>query len=745
MPDTFRIRINQMSCGACAARAQKALVSVEGIEDASVNLADESAQFTATSAKALKEAFAALAKAGYPGELTVDEDAAARREAKETDATALRRAVLLALVLGMPVFILEMGSHLFPAMHHAIHNSIGSQTSWQLQSVLTAFLLLGPGARFFRRGIPALLRGAPDMNSLVALGSGAAFAYSALVLAAPELLPAGSRVVYFESACVIVTLILLGRWLEARAKTRTGAAIERLVGLRPETVQMDIAGKWETRPIDALGAGHRFQVRAGERIAADAVVLSGQSDVDQSMLTGEPMPVTKGEGDSVTGGTVNLDGTLVCRAVAGGKEGKLAQIIALVETAQAARLPIQDLVDRITLRFVPAVLVFATLTVLLWGLFGPEPKLPFMLVTGVSVLIIACPCAMGLATPTSIMVGTGRAAELGVLFRSGTALQHLQNVTLVAFDKTGTLTEGRPALMEIVVAEGIDKDQALAKIAAVEATSQHPLAHAIAKAAGGLTLPDVQDGQAVPGCGVTGTAGGTLVRVGTHRWLTDAGVALDCFDAARAQAEAQGHTVFFAAQEGSPLAMLAVADTIKPSAAEAVRGLRSRGIAVALISGDSIAAARHTATALGIDKVVAEVLPEGKIAALDSLRGEGDVTAFVGDGINDAPVLAHADVGIAVGTGTDVAIDAADVVLMNGDPMGVTVAATASRQTMRNIRQNLGWAFGYNVALIPVAAGVLYPVAGTLLSPGLAAGAMGLSSLFVLGNALRLRRLKVVV
>lgn len=743
MSDSFQIRIENMSCGACAARAQKALDGVDGIDDAAVIFADESAHFTANTAKALKEAFAALNQAGYPGVLKVDEDATERREAKENDVAVLRRSTLLAAILALPVFILEMGSHLFPAIHHAIHNSIGTETSWQLQSVLTTILLIGPGARFFRRGIPALFRGAPDMNSLVALGTGAAFAYSAFVLAAPELLPEQSRVVYFESACVIIVLILLGRWLEARAKTRTGAAIERLIGLRPDLVRVDIGGKWEERPVGALVSGQRFMVRAGERVASDGEVIDGVSDVDQSMLTGEPMPVTKDVGDLVTGGTINSEGTLICRATETGKDSKLAQIIRLVETAQGARFPIQALVDQITLRFVPAVLTAAVVTMIIWGLAGPEPKLPCMLVVGVSVLIIACPCAMGLATPMSIMIGTGRAAELGVLFRTGNALQHLQSATLVVFDKTGTLTEGRRTLVDIIPAIGIDKDAALAAIASVEAPSQHPAARAIVDAAAEMKFPDATGATALLGRGVMGYVDGIQIHVGKHGWLTELGVDLTSFDVERDAAQAKGQTVFFAARNGQPLAMLAISDKTKSSAKEAIRLLKLRGLRVALISGDGAAAVDHLADELGIETTISEVLPEGKIEALDSLRRDGDVVAFVGDGINDAPALAHADIGIAVGTGTDVAMDVADVVLMGGDPASVAVAVAASRKTMLNIRQNLIWAFGYNVALIPVAAGVLYPFFGILLSPGLAASAMGMSSLFVLSNALRLRKMTV--
>ncbi len=741
MSDTFTIRVENMSCDACAARAQKALEGVDGIEGAVVSFADGSARFTVGSAKALKDAFVALEKAGYPGGLKEDEDAAARREEKENDVVSLRRATLLATALTLPVFILEMGSRIFPAMHHAIQNSIGTETSWQLQSVLATILMIGPGLRFFRRGIPALFRGAPDMNSLVALGTGAAYLYSVFVLAAPELLPEQTRTVYFEYACMLIVLILFGRWLEARTKNRMGAAIERLIGLRPNLVRVEVEGAWVERPVTELVSGQTFMVRAGERIVADGEVISGHSDVDQSMLTGGPMPVTMSVGDGVTSGTINMDRTLICRATAIGGDSKLAQFIARVETARDARLPIQAPVDQVTLRFVPAVLLIAVLTMMVWSVFGSEPKLPFMLVGAVSVLIIACPGALGLATATSIMIGTGRAAKLGVLFRTGTALQHLQGATLVVFDKTGTLTEGRPALVEITPAGGQDRDDALTLIAAVAASSKNPAARPILEAAQGLALPEVLNTEAVSVRGVSGQVNGRQIQFGNYVWLTELGVDLSPFESERAKAEAKGQTVFFASKDSAPLAMLTISDKIKSGAKDAVKALQARGVRVAMISGDGQAAVDHFAAELGIDVVVADVLPEGKIAALDSLRRSGDVVAFVGDGINDAPALAHAEIGIAVGTGTDVAMDAADVVLMGGNPAGIVVAVNASQKTMRNIRQNLVWAFGFNVALIPVAAGALYPNFGILLSPGLAAGAMGLSSLFVLGNALRLRKM----
>lgn len=741
MSDTFTIHVQNMSHDACAVQAQKALDAVEGLEDVTVSFADESARFSVNSAKALKDAFTALERAGYPGALSEDKDAAAHREEKENTVVSLRRATLLAAALALPVFTLETGSRIFPEMHHAIRNSIGIETSWQVQSVLTTILLIGPGLRFFRRGIPALFRGAPDMNSLVALGIGAAYLYSVFVLAAPELLPVQARAVYFEYASVIIVLTLSGGWLEARIKNRTGATIERLIALRPERVCADVGGEWVERPTAELIVGQKFMVRAGERIAADGQVISGHSDVDQSMFTGEQRPVAKGVGDEVAAGTINTDGTLVCCATTIGSDSKLARIIARVETAQGARVPVQTLVNQITLRFVPAVLVIVGITMAVWWAIGPEPKLPFMLVVGMSVLIIACPCAIALATPTSIMMGAGRAAELGILFRTGTALQHLQGATLVVFDMTGGLTEGRPKLIEVIPANGDTSDDVLTPIAAVEAPSQHCVARAILEAAEHLTLPEVAAAEAAPGRGVSGYVNGAKIYVGKHGWLAGLGTDLSGFDEARAAAEAIGQTALFASKDGLPFAMLTMSNKVKPAAKEAVRALQARGMRVAMMSSDGQVAVAQLAAELGLDAAVSDILPEGKITALDSLRRDGDVVVFVGDGIADAPLLAHADIGIVVGTDANIAIDIADVVLTSGGPAGVAVAVSASQKTMRNIRQNLVWAFGCHLALIPVAAGVLYPVFGLLLSPGLAIGAMAVSSLFVLSNALRLRKM----
>ncbi|MDP1576605.1 MAG: heavy metal translocating P-type ATPase, partial [Cypionkella sp.] len=569
------------------------------------------------------------------------------------------------------------------------------------------------------------------MNSLVAVGSGAAWVYSSVVTVWPALIPQASRSVYFEAAAVIVTLILLGRSLEARARGRAGAAIARLVKLAPKTARRLVDGLVQEVEVASLLPGDRVQIRPGERIPADGLVVSGHSTVDESMLTGEPLGQEKLDGARLTGGTVNGTGAMVMQITEVGAATVLARIIAMVEAAQGGKLPVQALVDRITLWFVPMVMAVAALTVLVWLIFGPG--LAEALVAGVSVLIIACPCAMGLAVPVSILVGTGRAAELGILFRKGEALQRLESVRLVAFDKTGTLTMGRPVVQAVVGGAGV-----LEIAAAVEAASEHPLAAAVAAEAArlGLQVALVQGFEAEPGQGARAFLDGVAVSVGSARMFPDLDAGL-AEQAAAAQAKGQG--VLFVGRDGKAIGMITVADPIKPSAQAAVAALQAAGVRVAMITGDAAATARAVARVLGITEVHAGVLPAGKAAVI---AGLGADVGFVGDGINDAPALAAAEVGFAMGTGTDVAIEAGDVVLMTGDPLGVVRALELSRATMRNIRENLLWAFGYNAALIPVAAGVLVPFGGPQLSPMLAAGAMALSSVFVLFNALRLRRFK---
>ncbi|MEO1138662.1 MAG: heavy metal translocating P-type ATPase [Pseudomonadota bacterium] len=745
--NVFNLSIEGMTCASCVGRVEKALADVPGVVEASVNLASESATVTALSGSVqMADLSAATAAIGYPAKAR-DTATADRSDHKAEEITHLRRMTLLAAFLTLPVFILEMGSHVVPAIHHWITTNIGMQNSWLIQFIFTTVVLAWPGINFYRKGFPALFRGTPDMNSLVAIGTSAAWAFSVVATFLPGLLPPDTHNVYYEAAAVIVTLILLGRFLEARAKGRTGEAIRKLVGLQAKTARVERDGRVTELPIDEIVTGDTVHVRPGEKIAVDGTVQHGTSYVDESMITGEPVPVEKVEGAEVVGGTVNGTGALVFQATKVGDDTMLAQIIRMVEEAQGAKLPIQDLVNQVTAWFVPAVLLVSAITFVTWLFLGPDPALTFALIAGVAVLIIACPCAMGLATPTSIMVGTGRAAEMGVLFRKGSALQTLHDARVVALDKTGTLTAGRPELTELETHKGHTANEVLRLAAAVEAQSEHPIAEAIVRAAreASLDLPSTTSFNSITGFGVEAEVEGKTILIGADRLMEREGVVLDDLAKTGTQMGQKGLSPLYVAIDGQAAAVIAVADPIKPSTPETIVALHDLGLKVAMITGDNRGTADAIGRELGIDHVVAEVLPEGKVAALESLRQDGATIAFVGDGINDAPALAVADVGVAIGTGTDVAIESADVVLMSGDLRGVVNAFDVSQRTMRNIKQNLFWAFGYNTLLIPVAAGVLYPLNGMLLSPILAAGAMALSSVFVLSNALRLRWIKPVL
>ncbi|WBL73123.1 heavy metal translocating P-type ATPase [Serratia liquefaciens] len=744
--ETTELGIEEMTCASCVGRVEKALRQIPGVIEANVNLATERARVrhsTGIVTTAMLET--AVEQAGYKARRLSAATASADdrdNERRESEARGLRRSLLIAALLTLPVFVLEMGSHLIPAMHHWVLGVLGEQRNGYLQFALTTLVLFGPGLRFFRKGVPALLRGAPDMNSLVSVGTAAAYGYSVVATFIPEVLPQGTANIYFEAAAVIVTLILLGRTLEARAKGRTSQAIKRLVGLQAKTARVERNGETLEIPLDQVTTGDVVFVRPGEKIPVDGQVVEGASYVDESMITGEPVPVSKGIGAEVVGGTINKTGAFSFRVTKVGANTVLAQIIRLVEEAQGSKLPIQALVDKVTLWFVPAVMAAAALTFLIWLLFGPTPALTFALVNAVAVLIIACPCAMGLATPTSIMVGTGRAAELGVLFRKGEALQALRDVSVIALDKTGTLTKGRPELTDLVPAEGFDYDEVLALVAAVETRSEHPIAEAIVAAAKqrDIEIAAIEAFDATPGFGVSAKVSGRTVSVGADRFMTQLGLDVTSFLPTAQRLGEQGKSPLYAAIDGRLAAVIAVADPIKDTTPEAIKALHALGLKVAMITGDNAATASAIARQLDIDEVAAEVLPDGKVAALKQFRSQGARVAFVGDGINDAPALAEADVGLAIGTGTDVAIEAADVVLMSGDLRGVANAIALSQATIRNIKQNLFWAFAYNAVLIPVAAGMLYPINGTLLSPIFAAAAMALSSVFVLGNALRLKR-----
>ncbi len=735
------LAIEGMTCASCVARVERALKAVPGVTAASVNLATERATVTGTAD--LAALIGAIADAGYEARAAAAsaDSADPSAEKKAAEEALLRRDVTIAAALTLPVAVLEMGAHLVTWIHMAVVNTIGMQNSWYLQFALTTAVLLGPGLRFYRKGFPALARLAPDMNSLVAVGTSAAYGYSLVATFAPAVLPEGTLNVYYEAAAVIVTLILLGRLLEARAKGRTSEAIKRLVGLQAKTARVLRNGEVVEVPVAEVRPGDVVEVRPGERVPVDGEVTEGTSWIDESMISGEPLPVEKTPGSPVTGGTVNQTGAFSFRATAVGEATMLAQIIRMVEAAQGGKLPIQALVDRVTMWFVPVVMALAALTFAVWLIFGPDPALTFGLVNAVAVLIIACPCAMGLATPTSIMVGTGRGAEMGVLFRKGEALQALQGVKVVAFDKTGTLTEGKPRLTDMALAPGFDRAAVLAAVAAVEAKSEHPIARAIVAAAAdeGLIPPEVTAFESVTGFGVAAQAGGQRVEIGADRYMARLGLDVSGFAETATRLGDEGKSPLYAAIDGRLAAIIAVADPIKETTPQAILALHRLGLKVAMITGDNGRTAHAIARQLGIDEVVAEVLPDGKVTAVKRLKGMGPL-AYVGDGINDAPALAEADVGLAVGTGTDIAIEAADVVLMSGRLTAVSDAIALSKATMRNIRQNLFWAFIYNALLIPVAAGALWPAFGILLSPIFAAAAMALSSVFVLGNALRLRR-----
>lgn len=736
----IELSIDGMTCASCVARVEKALKKVSGVEQANVNLATERAWIQPNATVSSQDLIRAIQKAGYDAKL-LQHDANEQHDKKNLEQQQLKRDLVISLILALPVFILEMGSHMIPAFHMWVMHNIGQQQSWLIQFALTTLVLLLPGRRFYQKGIPALFRFAPDMNSLVAVGTLAAYSFSLVATFMPQLLPEGTVHVYYEAAAVIVSLILLGRYFEAKAKGRTSQAIQHLIGLQAKTARIHRDGQIIEVPVAEVSSNTIVEIRPGERIPVDGEVVEGHSYIDESMITGEPVPVAKQVGNQVVGGTINQNGTLNIRATAIGEASVLAQIIRMVEQAQGSKLPIQALVDKVTMWFVPAVMLLAALTFIVWFIFGPEPALTFGLVNAVAVLIIACPCAMGLATPTSIMVGTGRGAEMGVLFRKGEALQLLQEVKVVAVDKTGTLTEGKPTLTDFHVQSGFDTDRVFALLASVEAKSEHPIALAIVQAATEkqVSLLPVTEFDSITGSGIEALVNGQRIQIGADRYMQQIGLDVSAFNAEAARLGQEGKTPIYMAIDQQLAAIVAVADPIKDTTFAAIVALHQLGLKVAMITGDNRHTAQAIAARLQIDHVVAEVLPEGKVDVVRELQQQFGRVAFVGDGINDAPALAQADVGIAIGTGTDVAIEAAEVVLMSGNLQGVPNAIALSKATIRNIRQNLFWAFIYNIALIPIAAGALYPFAGILLSPIFAAGAMALSSVFVLGNALRLK------
>ncbi len=753
--------VEGMTCASCVNRITRFLSKVEGVDDANVNLAAETAtvrfdpsRVTVADLAAAVDAAGYVARieqaAGRDHEIDVAEAAEARSERDEAAArhvADLRRRLVVATVLTIPLLGGLARMTVAPWLPAFLSNPL-------FQLALATPVQFWAGWPFYAGAVKALRHRSSDMNTLIAVGTSAAYFYSVATIVFPDFFRAaglgmdeGGLPLYFDTAAAIITLILLGRYLEARARSHTSDAIRRLVNLAPRTARVLRDGAEIDVEIAEVRVGDIVRVRPGETIAVDGVVTDGASGVDESMVTGESLPVSKRVEDLVIGGTLNTTGTLTFRATRVGADTVLAKIVRLVSEAQGSRAPIQRLADTVTGYFVPAVLGLAALTFVIWFAFGPAPAFNLALLNTVAVLIIACPCALGLATPTSIMVGTGKGAENGVLFRNAEALERLGSVRSIVLDKTGTLTEGKPRVTDIVRAIGAPAEDALlALVAAAERPSEHPLADAIVREAvesRRLSVPEAVEFASTPGGGIEATVGSSRIIVGRPGFLEGLGIDVSGLVESADALAADGKTPVFVAIGGSAIAVVAIADTLKPGSAAAVADLHRLGIEVAILTGDNRRTAEAIARLAGIDRVVADVRPDGKAAAIRALQAEGKVVAMVGDGVNDAPALASADVGVAMGTGTDVAMESAGVTLMSGDLRGLVTAISLSRATMRNIRENLFWAFAYNVILIPVAMGVLYPFTGMLLDPIFAAAAMALSSVTVVSNALRLRRFRL--
>jgi Cu+-exporting ATPase len=742
------LEIGGMTCASCVRRVERALTRVEGVSAASVNLALERASVDFDATVADRPALAAaVEKAGYAvrpepapsrrrqAAAAPASSATARREEREREVAGLRARALVSLAAGLATMLV-------------MNLPLGLDMTLVAPALLVAATVvqLWAGGRIYRAAWQAARHGTATMDTLIAVGISAAYGYSAFVTLWPGLATRWGlqQRLYFDTAMVIVALVLIGRWLEARARRRTGAAVEALAELRPATATV-VAGDGEREvAVDDLHAGDLVRVRPGQRVPADGVVAEGSSELDESLLTGESLPVHRAHGDPVIGGTLNASGALVVRVTRVGGETALAQIMALVEEAQGSRAPMQRLADAVAARFVPAILAVAALAFAGWMLLGPEPRLPAALEAAIAVLVVACPCALGLATPTAIMVATGRAAELGVLIRSGEAIERARAIDTIVLDKTGTLTRGRPAVSRVVAARGRTEDELLAIAGAAELGSEHPIgaavvAHARAR---GVELPAAAACEAIPGQGVRAEVAGREVLAGSRQLMQRLGIELDGLAAPADEASAAGAMSMLVAVDGMAAGLIAVTDTVKPEAAATVRRLRELGLDVWMVTGDGQAAAESVARELGIEHVLAEVRPHEKVDRVAELQRAGRRVAMVGDGINDAPALARADVGIAIGTGADVALAASDVTLAGGDLRGIVTALSLSRRTVAVMRQGLGWAFAYNLLLVPVAAGALFPLVHVLLSPVLAAAAMALSSVSVVTNALRLRRFR---
>jgi Cu+-exporting ATPase len=744
--DTVRqaaiLRISGMTCAACVGRVEKALRRVEGVVEADVNLSTARARVVflpnSTTTAALRQA---VQRVGYDA----NEETSDHTANSDSETARIRREFLFALAFTLPLVIIAMGPMAIPGLESRLEGTALHGASRWLQLLLATPVQFFAGWRFYRVGFSELRHLSPGMSSLVMIGSSAAYFYSVVAMLAPAWFPEGTAALYFEASAAIITLILLGKYLEARAKGRTSSAIRKLLELKAPEATVVRDGAEISVNVDDVRVGDTLVVRPGERVPVDGEVTSGGSFVDESMISGESVPVEKGPGSEVVGGTVNKTGAFTYLATRIGEDTILAQIIALVERAQTTKPAVQAFADRVAAIFVPIVIVIALATFTAWLLMGPEPALNYAFVTAVSVLVIACPCAMGLATPTAIMVGTGRGAEMGILFRKGTAMEVLAAVDTMVLDKTGTLTAGEMTVTEQKIMPGFSEDS-LALIYATESRSEHPIAEAICRSLepDAPSRPTLDHFEAIPGFGVTARIKEQRIDVGSERYMKQRKVDFGDRIAAAVSGDGNAGSLVFAAIDGYPAAFFRIADPIKPDASATIDALHRRGLSVTMLTGDNEHTAASIAKRAGIDDYRANMLPDEKVRVVAELQNDGRRVAFVGDGINDAPALAQSDVGIAIGTGTDIAIEAGDLILMSGRLTGLVDSLDLARRTLRTIRLNFFWAYIYNISLIPLAAGLFYALSGLLLNPMVAAAAMSISSLFVVTNSLRLRRFEAV-